>query len=49
MVACLAEEVKDPQKTLPRGIVGSLLISMSIYVGVAIVVTGYDNIVMQRT
>ena len=41
MVSCLAEEVENPQQTLPRGIVGSLLISMSIYVGVAIVVTGY--------
>uniref|UniRef100_K3WG32 Cationic amino acid transporter C-terminal domain-containing protein n=1 Tax=Globisporangium ultimum (strain ATCC 200006 / CBS 805.95 / DAOM BR144) TaxID=431595 RepID=K3WG32_GLOUD len=40
MVACLAEEVKEPQKTLPKGIIGSLLISMAIYVGVSLVVTG---------
>ncbi|TDH65338.1 hypothetical protein CCR75_005575 [Bremia lactucae] len=40
MVACLAEEVNDPQHTLPRGIIGSLLISMAIYVGVSLVVTG---------
>ncbi|KDO35543.1 hypothetical protein SPRG_00389 [Saprolegnia parasitica CBS 223.65] len=40
MVACLAEEVPDPQKNVPRGIIGSLLISMSIYVGVSLVVTG---------
>lgn len=40
MVACLAEEVQEPQKTLPRGIIGSLLISMTIYVGVSLVVTG---------
>lgn len=40
MVACLAEEVKEPQKTLPKGIIGSLLISMSVYVGVSLVVTG---------
>ncbi|TMW56622.1 hypothetical protein Poli38472_006632 [Pythium oligandrum] len=40
MVACLAEEVKDPQRTLPKGIIGSLLISMTIYVGVSLVVTG---------
>ncbi|GLD99438.1 hypothetical protein PINS_up008157 [Pythium insidiosum] len=40
MVACLAEEVKEPQRTLPKGIIGSLLISMSIYVGVSLVVTG---------
>jgi len=40
MVACLAEEVPDPQTNLPKGIIGSLLISMSIYIGVAIVITG---------
>lgn len=40
MVACLAEEVQEPQKTLPKGIIGSLLISMAIYVGVSLVVTG---------
>ena len=40
MVACLAEEVAEPQKTLPKGIIGSLLISMTIYVGVSLVVTG---------
>lgn len=40
MVACLAEEVHEPQKTLPKGIIGSLLISMTIYVGVSLVVTG---------
>jgi basic amino acid/polyamine antiporter, APA family len=40
MVACLAEEVKEPQRTLPKGIIGSLLISMAIYIGVSLVVTG---------
>ncbi|KAF0695369.1 Aste57867_13803 [Aphanomyces stellatus] len=40
MVACLAEEVPEPQTNVPRGIIGSLLISMSIYVGVSLVVTG---------
>ncbi|GMF24964.1 unnamed protein product [Phytophthora fragariaefolia] len=40
MVACLAEEVNEPQRTLPKGIIGSLLISMTIYVGVSLVVTG---------
>ncbi|DAZ97981.1 TPA: hypothetical protein N0F65_005139 [Lagenidium giganteum] len=40
MVACLAEEVTDPQRTLPKGIIGSLLISMTIYVGVSLVITG---------
>ncbi|CAH0475687.1 unnamed protein product [Peronospora belbahrii] len=40
MVACLAEEVHEPQRTLPKGIIGSLLISMIIYIGVSLVVTG---------
>ena len=40
MVACLSEEVANPSKNLPRGIVGSLLVSMSIYVLVSIVVVG---------
>ncbi len=40
MVACLAEEVAEPQKTLPKGIIGSLLISMTIYIGVSLVITG---------
>ena len=40
MVACLAEEVENPQRNLPLGIIGSLLISMTIYIAVAIVVTG---------
>lgn len=40
MVACLAEEVQEPQRTLPKGIIGSLFISMTIYVGVSLVVTG---------
>lgn len=40
MVACLAEEVSEPQRTLPKAIIGSLLISMTIYVGVSLVVTG---------
>ncbi|RLN96466.1 hypothetical protein BBJ28_00000619 [Nothophytophthora sp. Chile5] len=40
MVACLAEEVHEPQRTLPKGIIGSLVISMTIYVSVSLVVTG---------
>ncbi|KAG9415302.1 hypothetical protein AC1031_008745 [Aphanomyces cochlioides] len=40
MVACLAEEVPNPQTNVPRGIICSLLISMSIYIGVSLVVTG---------
>ena len=40
MVACLSEEVKDPQRNMPRGIVGSLLISITIYISVSIVIVG---------
>ena len=32
----VAEEVKDPQKNLPRGIVGAVLISSLIYMGISI-------------
>jgi len=38
MVACLSEEVAQPQRTLPIGIIGSLLVSMTIYVSVSLVV-----------
>eukprot|EP00560_Eucampia_antarctica_P009780 CAMPEP_0197829504 /NCGR_PEP_ID=MMETSP1437-20131217/5988_1 /TAXON_ID=49252 ORGANISM="Eucampia antarctica, Strain CCMP1452" /NCGR_SAMPLE_ID=MMETSP1437 /ASSEMBLY_ACC=CAM_ASM_001096 /LENGTH=628 /DNA_ID=CAMNT_0043431239 /DNA_START=15 /DNA_END=1901 /DNA_ORIENTATION=- len=40
MVSCLSEEVKDPQKNMPKGIVGSLIASMFIYITVALVVVG---------
>lgn len=40
MVSCLSEEVKNPQQNMPKGIVGSLLASMSIYISVALVVIG---------
>jgi len=40
MVACLSEEVKDPARNMPIGIIGSLLVSMFIYVSVSIVVVG---------
>lgn len=40
MVACLSEEVKNPERNMPLGIVGSLLISTAIYVSVALVVVG---------
>ena len=32
MVACLSEEVKQPERNMPIGIVGSLLVTMVIYV-----------------
>lgn len=47
VVATTAEEAKDPQKSLPRGILGSLVICTILYVAVALVITGmvkYDKI-----
>lgn len=40
IVATTAEETKDPQKSLPRGIIGSLIICTILYVAVSLVVTG---------
>eukprot|EP01104_Vermistella_antarctica_P009847 TRINITY_DN257_c0_g6_i1.p1 TRINITY_DN257_c0_g6~~TRINITY_DN257_c0_g6_i1.p1 ORF type:complete len:620 (+),score=131.42 TRINITY_DN257_c0_g6_i1:192-2051(+) len=46
-VSTLAGEVKNPQRDLPIGIVGTLLISTTLYVAVTLVITGmvpYANI-----
>ena len=40
VVATTAEETKNPQKSLPRGIFGSLAIVTVLYVAVALVLTG---------
>jgi APA family basic amino acid/polyamine antiporter len=40
IVATTAEEARDPQRTVPRGILGSLAIVTVLYVAVAFVVTG---------
>jgi basic amino acid/polyamine antiporter, APA family len=40
VVATTAEEARDPQRTLPRGILGSLAIVTVLYVAVAFVLTG---------
>ncbi|WP_349239838.1 amino acid permease [Patulibacter sp. SYSU D01012] len=40
IVASAAEETKRPQRDLPRGILGSLLICTVLYVAVSLVVTG---------
>jgi basic amino acid/polyamine antiporter, APA family len=40
VVATTAEETKDPQRSLPRGILGSLAIVTVLYVAVALVLTG---------
>ncbi len=39
-VATASEEVKNPQRDLPRGIIYSLLVSTVLYVGVAVTLTG---------
>jgi APA family basic amino acid/polyamine antiporter len=47
VVATTAEEARDPQRDLPRGILGSLAICTVLYVAVALVITGmvpYDRI-----
>lgn len=40
IVATTAEEAKDPQKTLPRGIFGGLAMVTVLYIAVTVVVTG---------
>lgn len=40
VVATSAEEVKDPQRTLPRGIFAGLAIVTVLYIGVSLVLTG---------
>jgi APA family basic amino acid/polyamine antiporter len=47
VVATTAEEARNPQKDLPRGIIGSLVICTVLYMAVALVITGmikYDKI-----
>ncbi|ARX87139.1 MULTISPECIES: amino acid permease [Streptomyces] len=43
VVATAAEETKDPQRAMPRGILGSLLICTTLYVAVSVVVTGMQH------
>ncbi|MFG3101289.1 amino acid permease [Streptomyces sp. NPDC048182] len=43
VVATAAEETKNPQRDMPRGIIGSLIICTLLYVAVSIVVTGMQN------
>ncbi|TWP43237.1 amino acid permease [Lentzea tibetensis] len=50
VVATTAEETKNPQKALPRGILGSLAIVTVLYVAVSLVITGmvpYDKLKTQ--
>jgi basic amino acid/polyamine antiporter, APA family len=39
-VSCLAEEARDPQRTMPISLFASLLICTLVYVGVSLVITG---------
>ncbi|MFF1439233.1 amino acid permease [Streptomyces sp. NPDC058295] len=43
VVATAAEETKHPQRDMPRGIIGSLIICTVLYVAVSIVVTGMQH------
>ncbi|MEV8553921.1 amino acid permease [Streptomyces glaucescens] len=43
VVATAAEETRNPQRDMPRGILGSLLICTTLYVLVSIVVTGMQH------
>ena len=52
MVSSLAEETKNPQKNLPRGIIGSLVIAATVYFSVSFVATGmvdFVNLTPSRT
>ena len=40
VVATAAEETRNPRRALPRGILGSLAICTTLYIAVALVVTG---------
>ncbi len=43
IVATAAEETKNPQRDVPRGILGSLVICTVLYVAVSVVVTGMEK------
>ncbi|MFF8192885.1 amino acid permease [Streptomyces bobili] len=43
VVATAAEETRNPQRDMPRGILGSLMICTALYVAVSIVVTGMQH------
>jgi APA family basic amino acid/polyamine antiporter len=43
IVATTAEETKNPQRDIPRGILGSLAIVTGLYIAVSLVITGMQN------
>ncbi len=42
-ISTAAEEVKDPQRNMPKGIIGSLVVVTLLFVTIAIAVTGVTN------
>jgi amino acid transporter len=46
MVSCLSEEVQDAKRNMPIGIIGSLAVSMTIYISIAIVVVGMTPVAL---
>ena len=47
-VSTAAEEAKNPQRDMPIGIIGSLVICTALYVAVALVITGLDPVTPLR-
>jgi amino acid transporter len=46
MVSCLSEEVQDAKRNMPIGIIGSLAVSMTIYITIAVVVVGMTPVAL---
>ena len=46
MVACMSEEVINPGRNMPIGIVGSLVVSAAIYISISLVVVGMAPIAL---
>lgn len=47
MVSSLAEETKNPQRNIPLGIIGSLIVAATMYIAISLVATGmvpYTNL-----
>ncbi len=42
-ISTMSEECKDPQKDMPRGMINTLLICTSLYILIALVLTGIEN------
>ncbi len=42
-ISTMAEECKNPQKDMPRGMINSLLICTVLYISIALILTGMEN------